>query len=59
MNLSTFFICENGILTFRLIGFGILAFREGTIHMFPKQRDTLWLIPIWPGWRFALVGPWH
>lgn len=58
MNFSTFFMRHPGICTFRLLGFGVLIFHEGVIHMFPSNRARLWLIPVWPEWKFALVAPW-
>jgi hypothetical protein len=57
MNFSTFATAQPGLLTFRVLGFGVLLFNTNSPLAEAIER-TVWGVPVMPTWKFAFVAPW-
>lgn len=57
-NFGTFATANPMLATARLLGFGVLFYRVDAPLVETIER-TVWGVDIWPGWRFAFVGPWQ
>lgn len=60
LNFQTFWIWRPDIFTFRLLGFGVVAYDWEALgpEMQARMERQAWFVPILPGWRFAYVAPW-
>lgn len=61
MRFETTFLLEPSLCTVQLFGFGVLLYcRDAFVpSMVERMEKDIWPIPIYPGWRFAVVTPWH
>lgn len=58
-NFGTFAVCTRCLLSFRLLGFGLILFStDGMGQIAEKFERELWPVSVFPGWRFAFVAPW-